>query len=55
VIFQAYILGDDLFFVPIGEPFEAKTCLEAVQMAREYWPGLHPVIEEYLAEVKLPA
>lgn len=55
MIFQAYILGDDLLFVPLGEPFEAKTCLEAVQMAREYWPGLHPVIEEYLSEVKITA
>lgn len=52
--YQAFVLGDDSVLEPIGEPFEAKTCLEAVQMAKEYWPGLQPVIEEYHTEVKLP-
>lgn len=55
MIFQAYLLGDDLIFVPLGEPFEARTCLEAVQQANEYWPGLRPVIEEADSPVKLPA
>jgi len=55
VKYRAFVLNDDLLFEPIGEPFEANTCLEAVQQALEYWPGLHPVIEEYMPEVKLPA
>lgn len=52
--YQAFILGDDLLFVPLGEPFEAKTSLEAVQLAKEYWPGLSPVIEETEMTDKIP-
>lgn len=44
--FQAYLLGEDMLFVPIGDSFEARTCLDAVQQAREYWPGLSPIVEE---------
>lgn len=55
MIFQACLLDDRGEFVPLGDPFEARTCLEAVQQAREYWPGLHPVIEESDSPVKLLA
>jgi len=54
VKYQAFVLTDESLLDPLGEPFEAKTSLEAVQMAKEYWPGLQPVIEEYQPEVKLP-
>ena len=46
MIFQAYLLGDDDTLIPLGEPFPARTSLEAVQQSRELWPGLSPVVSE---------
>ena len=50
--FQAYVLDDENLFVKVGEPFDARTSLDAVQQAREYWPGLSPIVEDvkYAAE-----
>lgn len=46
MIFQAYLLGDEDTLVPIGEKFTARTSLDAVNHARELFPGLCPVVSE---------
>ena len=46
--FQAYVLDDDNLLVKVGDSFRARNSLDAVQQAREFWPGLSPMIEEEL-------
>jgi hypothetical protein len=51
VIFQAYVLTDDDTLEPLGDVFAARTSLDAVQQARELWPGLSPVVSEVKSAV----